>query len=410
MCRYNKRHFLSFNFQHKSSEVFTNMKALIIIDQPIISNQFVDELKAFDFVEIVGQYSNPYEGLAHAQNTSTDVVFLNIEMSLLSGFKIAEYLKTHNPNIAIVFVTQYRQYAVQAFEINAIDYLTLPIKRNRLQNTINRIYKFVSSRKNKSENIVICCFESLMFKVKGDSRPLKIHWRTRKAEELFAYLLFNHGKHIRIDYLVDLLWSHICWDRGISQLYSSIYQIRRTIKKLDINIEIENFKQSYILHINDVELDIEKWERAINQLPPINEQTISEHMQTIRQYKGDIFCEPDYIWSKKEQKRLRATWLYHVKQVINYLFEKGKLIQIINIFHHIQEVHPFDTYSYKMLMKLYAYMNNYGAVVMQYDALQHMLQKQFDLKPDKDIQKWYEQWQNNKVVYLESIQGPLTNF
>lgn len=389
--------------------MFTNMKALLIIDQPIISNQLVDQLKTFDFVEIVGQHSNPYEGLAHAKSTRLDVVFLNIEMSLLNGFSIAEYLKSQNPNIAIVFVTQHLQYAVQAFEINAIDYLTLPVERNRLQKTINRIYPSTYHKKNKSNHIVICCFGTLMFKTKGDNRSINIQWRTRKSEELFAYLLFNHGKNIRIDYLVDLLWPHTCWERGISQLYSAIYQIRKTLKELDINIKIENSNQSYILHINDVELDVEKWEQAINQLPPIKDRTIPEHIQTIHQYKGDIFHESDYIWSKKEQNRLRDTWLYHVRQVTNYLFEKGQYIQMINIFHHVQEIHPFDAYSYEMLMKLYAYMNNYNAVVMQYDALKNMLKQQFDIQPSKDIQKWYEQWRKNKVVYLESIKGPLTH-
>jgi len=377
---------------------------MIIIDQPMLAKHLAEQLREFEFVKIVGQHANPYDGLKHIKSTKIDVVFLNIEMSLLNGLSVAEHLKSDDPSIHVVFVTQYHHYAVQAFEINALDYLMQPIRRNRLKNTLSRIYPQPYKEK-RANNIHICCFGSLRIKFGEKNHPMNIRWRTRKTGELFAYLLLNHNKNVRKDFLVDLLWPHIGWQRGISQLYSAVYQMRKTLNELNINIEIESCDQHYILHLNNIKLDIEKWEQSIDNLSEINERTISEHMQTIYQYKGDIFRDLNYAWSVKEKDRLRETWLYHIGQVTKYLFERGKFIQIINIYHHVQDAYPTGTESYEMLMKLYAYMNNYGAVAYQYKALKKMLADEFDTEPSLETQNWYNQWRNNKAVYLESIKN-----
>lgn len=375
---------------------------MIIIDRPKLANQLSTKLSKFDSVKIVGQYTNPYIGLKHVKSTRIDVVFLNIKMSLFNGLTIAKQLKAENPNINIVFVTQDHQYAVKAFEINALDYLIKPIQHSRLQKTLSRIHPQVDE-KQKANGMVICCFSSLHIIDKGKNCLVNLRWRTRKTEELFAYLLLNHGKNIGKEFLVDLLWPHISWQRGISQLYNAVYQIRKTLTERNINMEIENTDQYYILHLNDTELDIDQWERAIDHLPSINERTISKHIQLIYQYKGDVFRDSNYIWSIKEKNRLRETWFYHISQVTNYLFEAGKYIQIINIYHHVQQVHPLDPKSYEMLMKLYAFMNNHKAVTFQYKELKKMLDREFDAKPDHKIRSWYSRWCNDESVYHESI-------
>src|SRR5690625_5787831 len=153
------------------------MKVMIIIDQPMLANQLLTKLSKFDSVKIVGQYANPYEGLKHVKSTRIDVVLLNIKMSFFNGLTIAKQLKAENPNINIVFVTQHHQYAVKAFEINALDYLMTPIQHRRLQKTLSRIHPQVDE-KQKANGIVICCFSSLHIIDKGKNCPVNLRWRT----------------------------------------------------------------------------------------------------------------------------------------------------------------------------------------------------------------------------------------
>lgn len=354
--------------------------------------QLKGQLNKFDKLKIVGNYINPYLGLSHLEKIKPDIIFMNIEMGQLNGISVAQQIKKKNSNVNFVFVTHQDKYATQAFELNALDYLTYPVTYNRLTTTFKRINPEILHKDPVENRYYISCFGGLSINKKGDNHRLNIRWRTRKTEEVFAYLLINHGKRVRKDHLVDIIWPYIDLERGINQLYSAIYHIRQTLKKLNVRIEIKNSNQYYILHLNDVEIDMNIWERAMNNLPPINEETIFKHIQVIFEYSGDVFRDLDYYWSEKDKDRLREIWLYHVEQVTDFLYEKGKIVQIVNIYHHVQEAYPLGDNSYYMLMRIYAYLNNRHAVKMQYDALVKMLADNYDEEPSMEIQNWYEQW------------------
>lgn len=376
---------------------------MIVVDRQDITEQLIEQLETFDNINIIATYTNPYESIKEIKSKKPDIVFMNIKMSNINGLAIAKYMKEINPNMNVVFVTTYTEYAVQAFEINVLDYIVYPVEKERLQLTVNRIDNQQGTRHSTNTGIYVCCFGNLVMRQKGEDRPINIRWRTRKTEELFAYLLLHNNQNVRKDLLVDTIWPYIDWRRGISQLYSAIYQIRKTLREMKINIEIKSSDQYYILHLNGIELDINHWESLIQNLPPLNEQTVSDHLQVIYDYKGEIFRDLDYIWSGKEKDRLHQTWLYQVNQVTKFLLGAGKYIQVINIYHHMQVVDPLSTKSYYMLMQLYAYMNNSSAVKMQYAALKNMLAREFDIEPDDYIKQWYKEWCDNKVVHLESI-------
>src|SRR5699024_10415720 len=82
---------------------------------------------------------------------AADVLFLDIEMPNTNGLELAEKIIEVNPNIEIVFVTAYNEYAVQAFEVNALDYLLKPVKTERLAKTLARLDENNDSKKSLSE-------------------------------------------------------------------------------------------------------------------------------------------------------------------------------------------------------------------------------------------------------------------
>src|SRR6185503_10765643 len=91
-------------------------------------------------VEIVGQATNGPEALAAADELVPDVVFLDVQMPGLTGFEVARSLleRPDDPPV-VVFVTAYDQYAVEAFEVNAVDYLLKPVDPARLQQALARV-------------------------------------------------------------------------------------------------------------------------------------------------------------------------------------------------------------------------------------------------------------------------------
>ena len=92
----------------------------------------------FDDVEVAGEAANGVEAIELVDALSPDVVFLDIEMPGLNGFDALAEMRG-SPPPAIVFVTAYDQYAVRAFETNALDYLLKPVDRVALQRAVGRV-------------------------------------------------------------------------------------------------------------------------------------------------------------------------------------------------------------------------------------------------------------------------------
>lgn len=115
----------------------TTLRILIVDDEPIARTGIRVFLEAEPGITIVGECSNGLEAVAAIREHTPDLVFLDVQMPGLSGFDVVEAIgTTHMP--AIIFVTAYDQYALQAFEAQALDYLLKPFNRERLLRAFQR--------------------------------------------------------------------------------------------------------------------------------------------------------------------------------------------------------------------------------------------------------------------------------
>ena len=105
------------------------IKVVIIDDEQPARDLIKIYLKDRQDVEIVGEASNGFDGLKEIQNNQPDIVFLDIQMPKINGFEMLELLE--DPP-AIIFCTAYDDYAIKAFEKNAVDYLLKPYPKSRL--------------------------------------------------------------------------------------------------------------------------------------------------------------------------------------------------------------------------------------------------------------------------------------
>jgi two-component system, LytTR family, response regulator len=112
------------------------LRAFLIDDEPLALSRLARMLQATGRVEIVGRATDPAQGLEQVSAQSIDVLFLDIHMPGLSGFEVVERVP---PGPAVVFTTAHDRHAVQAFEVNAVDYLLKPIERARLDRALDRI-------------------------------------------------------------------------------------------------------------------------------------------------------------------------------------------------------------------------------------------------------------------------------
>lgn len=191
------------------------IQALLVDDEQLALMNLELMLKEMPMVNVIGAYTDPAKAVQASAQLNPDVIFLDIEMPGLNGMMAAELLQIQCPRTKIVFLTAYNNYAVGAFELNALDYLLKPVKLERLIKTIQRLEEQkVEESADKHENkTVIRSFQSLRFERCGQPL-LNIRWRTSKSQELFAYLLHNRNRFVGKNHLIEMLWPNISYKKA----------------------------------------------------------------------------------------------------------------------------------------------------------------------------------------------------
>lgn len=115
------------------------MKVLLVDDEDLARERMSRLLQAMPELAVVGEAANGREALERIHQLQPDVVFLDIEMPVLNGLEVAACLQGAGP--AIIFVTAFDQYAIDAFNAQALDYLVKPVAMERLKQTVHRLKK-----------------------------------------------------------------------------------------------------------------------------------------------------------------------------------------------------------------------------------------------------------------------------
>jgi two-component system LytT family response regulator len=112
------------------------IRAFVVDDEPLAVNRLARMLTETGRVEVAGTSSDPVDALAALTGHPVDVVFLDIQMPGMNGFEMLGML---DPEPLVVFTTAYHQYALQAFEVNSIDYLLKPIEERHLARALDKL-------------------------------------------------------------------------------------------------------------------------------------------------------------------------------------------------------------------------------------------------------------------------------
>ena len=122
---------------------------VIIIDDEVLARDLVrNYLDGIPDVELAGECQNGFEALKMVQELQPDLLFLDIQMPKIDGFELLEVL---DPKPQIIFTTAFDQYAIRAFEMNAIDYLLKPFSKARLEQSLDKARKRLADFSGKSE-------------------------------------------------------------------------------------------------------------------------------------------------------------------------------------------------------------------------------------------------------------------
>jgi two-component system LytT family response regulator len=225
------------------------VKALIIDDEQLARQLIRNYLKSFAEIEIIGECENGFEGVRNIAELKPDLIFLDIQMPKLNGFEMLELID--NPP-EIIFITAHNDFAIRAFEMNAVDYLLKPYSQERLISAVQKAADKIKTGSGKDKSIDQLIHQPLSEKlerivVKTGTKikviPVdKISYL--EAQDDYIMLYTDEGKHLKqgtMKYYEDHLDS------------SKFIRVHRSyIVRIDQVVQLEPYsKDNYLLKLKN---------------------------------------------------------------------------------------------------------------------------------------------------------------
>ena len=130
------------------------MRVMLVDDEKLALELLEKKLLEIGTVEIVSLCNNGFEAIKECARLKPDIIFLDIEMPKLSGFDVIELLNKNDlPHI--IFITAYNEYAVEAFEKEAVDYLVKPASLERIKKSLDRVRKLEGEEKEELKEKIL---------------------------------------------------------------------------------------------------------------------------------------------------------------------------------------------------------------------------------------------------------------
>ncbi len=198
------------------------IKCIILDDEPMARQGLEDHIDEVDFLELIGSFKNAMEANEFLAENTADLIFLDIKMPKISGIEFLESL-TNPPKV--IFTTAFREYAVEGFELEAVDYLVKPIAFNRFLKAVNKVRQLLNSTNEHEDK------NSDWFFIK-DGQTLT---RIKKKDVLF------------VESLKDYVFIHTLEKRHMALL--SLKQVEELLEGLNFM----RVHRSYLVSLDSVE-------------------------------------------------------------------------------------------------------------------------------------------------------------
>lgn len=369
------------------------IRAIIVDDEPLALRHLEKQLMKTGRVDVVGKYSIATDVLKEMKHLEFDVAFLDIEMPGLSGLDLADLINDWNKEIGIVFVTAYREYAVQAFELESIDYLLKPIMLERLEKTTIRLQEQLHLRNIEIDEVPkvkdplkIICFKE--FNVYHHGAPVK--WKTVKVKELFAYFFMNLHNPIQRDTLIETLWPDVDYQRAKIQLHTAMSYLRKLLDALGYPQAISFSNGSYTLNIDRFESDVHQFKQILQTHSVITADNIAIIASMIEQYDGDYMEDNGYEWAHPKAQEIRQKLVNLLQSMVDYFDQQQNSNEKQLYLQQLVAFNPYSEHASQQLMQHYIDIGNRGEAVRVYHDIKAILLEELGILPDQSTTELYD--------------------
>ncbi|MFZ5647513.1 MAG: LytR/AlgR family response regulator transcription factor [Bacillota bacterium] len=206
------------------------LKALIVDDEYPARQELRFALSSFDNIEIVGEATNAQEALALIKALDYQVLFLDVSMPGMTGLELGAAIQELPRQPHVIFVTAYDEYAVQAFEVNAVDYLLKPVEPGRLKKAIDKVIKITQEGfsfdppvGSEPQDMEVRAVSPQQGQIKIDRIPAEKQGKTVLVAESDIYYAFTEQDYIYIKTHSDKLFTRFTLKELEARLNPTIF-------------------------------------------------------------------------------------------------------------------------------------------------------------------------------------------
>lgn len=241
------------------------MNIIAVDDERLVLEDLRDICEKIGDVEKFNSFSNPADALEFAaMNNDIDVAFLDIEMPIMTGLELAKRLNRLVPEIKIIFVTGFKDYAFEAFGVNAVGYVLKPFSAEMIRKELDKVKPEGLHSKSK---VIVKTFG--YFDVFVEDKP--VYFSSSKAKELLALLVDRRGGSVSTENAISVLWPERDYDESVQSLF------RKVLKSLRTALADAGISEMLIDVRNQRSVDTSKFECDYYQILKLSDKAINSY-------------------------------------------------------------------------------------------------------------------------------------
>ena len=363
------------------------LKTVVVDDEQRSLGRLSRLVEQSEYLSLAGSFTDPLEAMTFIAGQEVDVVFLDIEMPEKNGLEMAGQIFEIKPHIDVVFVTAYDQYALTAFQVYASGYLLKPIDPDELEKQVAAILRRRQVKRELSpvRRFHVRCLGTFLCYPDGDKGQTLV-WRTKKSEELFAFLIHHGGQPVGKEKILDTLWPDLEPDKAAQNLHATTWYIRNTLYAIGYSGLFIRNKGYYRVDMDALACDTARFTALLEGISK-GRYTIGDLQQALELYQGPYLDGRSYEWAA--DKRL---WLDNEHERLRYKLAEeyqltGQADKALNLYRDIIRDNPLAEKAYETFISLCLTQGDKPSALQYYNKYKTILNKELGLTPPAGLNR-----------------------
>lgn len=364
------------------------MLHVIVVDDEIAAlNRFERVASINNDVIIEGRFQYVEDAIDFVKENPIDVAFLDIEMPEMSGLEVAEVLMEIEPCIKVVFITAYDQYALNAFRAHAIGYLLKPLDKDEFTEQISHlICKFREKpTKGAKKKLSVNCFGEFSTCIFEQDSSV-VRWKTAKAEELFALLIYYQGRVRTRDILIDTLWPELDPQKAVNLFRVTCTYLRAAFADIGFSNILMRELDGYKINVELINCDLFRFRLVVNSRILSNIESLERASEI---YCGEYLEGKAYEWASVSRIGFAADFKKLQLNLANHYLRVGDMNKAC---HTLERVLQYDPYDEEVVIRIINIKLENGEIVSAqraYLEYENALMRELGMLPSKNIQQLF---------------------